>query len=134
MLWVDNQSVTSSAAQSIQFFMIEKLRLSFDIVLKVIKVNNKIPRLHLLWACEAVLTLDLKVLKKTNKQQTDRLKRFLIFDLYLLVMVCGLGKCEATSGNVFISSHFESFLFLEIASKIDLISGKQTALGKLIDR
>lgn len=128
MLWVDNQSVTSSAAQSIQFFMIKKLRLSFDIVLKVIKVNNKIPRLHLLWACEAVLTLDLKVLK------TDRLKRFLIFDLYLLVMVCGLGKCEATSGNVFISSHFESFLFLEIASKIDLISGKQTALGKLIDR
>lgn len=108
--------------------MIKKLRLSFDIVLKVIKVNNKIPRLHLLWACEAVLTLDLKVLK------TDRLKRFLIFDLYLLVMVCGLGKCEATSGNVFISSHFESFLFLEIASKIDLISGKQTALGKLIDR
>lgn len=113
--------------------MIKKLRLSFDIVLKVIKINNKIPRLHLFWACEAVLTLDLKVLK-TNKQQTYRLKRFLIFDLYLLVMVCGLGKCEATSGNVFISSHFESFLFLEIASKIDLISGKQTALGKLIDR
>lgn len=49
-------------------------------------------------------------------------------------MVCGLGKCEATSGNVFISSRFELFLFLEIASKIDLISGKQTALGKLIDR
>lgn len=70
MLWVDNQSVTSSAAQSIQFFMIKKLRLSFDIVLKVIKVNNKIPRLHLLWACEAVLTLDLKVLK--NKQTTNR--------------------------------------------------------------
>lgn len=70
MLWVDNQSVTSSAAQSIQFFMIKKLRLSFDIVLKVIKVNNKIPRLHLLWACEAVLTLDLKVL--TNKQTTNR--------------------------------------------------------------
>lgn len=67
MLWVDNQSVTSSAAQSIQFFMIKKLRLSFDIVLKV---NNKIPRLHLLWACEAVLTLDLKVLK--NKQTTNR--------------------------------------------------------------
>lgn len=70
MLWVDNQSVTSSAAQSIQFFMIKKLRFSFDIVLKVIKVNNKIPRLHLLWACEAVLTLDLKVL--TNKQTTNR--------------------------------------------------------------
>lgn len=72
MLWVDNQSVTSSAAQSIQFFMIKKLRLSFDIVLKVIKVNNKIPRLHLLWAREAVLTLDLKVLKKqTNNKPTD---------------------------------------------------------------